>query len=182
MLERMGARYQRCRKNDLLHRAGEPFARFGLVLSGRVEVLMDSIDGEQWIMANVTAGCTFGEAHCYLQTPEPPVWARAAEDTELYWLLPRPEDSARLMALMAEKLLRMNDRIQILSRHTLREKLVAFLSEYRNRAGSATFSVPFSRESMAAYLATDRSALSRELSRMKAEGLIDYRRNTFKIL
>ena len=44
---------------------------------------------------------------------------------------------------------------------------------------SDTITVPFSREDMAAYIGTDRSALSRELSAMKREGLIDYRKNVF---
>ena len=45
---------------------------------------------------------------------------------------------------------------------------------------SSIFKIPFSREQMAEYICADRSALSRELSRMKREGLIDYHKNMFK--
>ena len=49
------------------------------------------------------------------------------------------------------------------------------------KAKKNTFEVPFDREDMASYLGCDRSALSRELAKMKNEGLIDYHKNTFRI-
>ena len=47
---------------------------------------------------------------------------------------------------------------------------------------SRTFSIPMNRNEMADYLNIERSALSRELSRMKRDGLIDYHRDSFKLL
>ncbi|MBQ2118632.1 MAG: winged helix-turn-helix domain-containing protein, partial [Clostridia bacterium] len=76
----------------------------------------------------------------------------------------------------------MNSRIQILSKLTLREKLLTFFSDQAKKSGADTFSVPLDRKDMATYLGADRSALSRELSRMKREGLIDYYRNSFRII
>ena len=76
----------------------------------------------------------------------------------------------------------MNDRVQILSKTTIREKIVTFLSQYSNRFGSKTFSVPFDRETLALYLGVNRSALSRELSAMQRDGILEYYKNSFKIL
>lgn len=75
----------------------------------------------------------------------------------------------------------MNQRIQILSRNTLRMKLTTFLSQYAAAQGDS-FTVPFDRASMANFLGADRSALSRELSNMRREGIIDYHHNWFRIL
>jgi CRP-like cAMP-binding protein len=83
--------------------------------------------------------------------------------------------------MLAGRTLAMNDRIQILSRPTLRGRLVTFFSQYVRRAGKC-FAIPFDRADMAAYLGTDRSALSRELSRMQREGLLRFRKNRFEIL
>ena len=44
-----------------------------------------------------------------------------------------------------------------------------------------SFTLPLSREDMAAYLGTNRSALSRELGKMRDEGIIEFERNSFKI-
>ena len=83
--------------------------------------------------------------------------------------------------MLAERALSMNTRIQILSRLTIRDKLNALFTAFADRDGR-TVTLPFDRADMAAYLGADRSALSRELSRMKAEGLIDYHRNRITLL
>lgn len=178
-------------KGEFLCRLGQPVERFGLVLTGKIQVCMDDIDGNRMIMANVTAGGTFGESLCFLHTTESPVYIVATEDAEILWL--RPDDMftagddklsaelrSRFTAMIAERALSMNTRIQILSKLTIRDKLIALFSSYS--AGAESFDVPFSREDMAAYIGADRSAMSRELSKMKAEGIIEYHKENFRIL
>ena len=84
--------------------------------------------------------------------------------------------------MLAARALAMNDRIQILSQLTIRAKINALLSQHAAAAGSDSFILPFDREDMAFYLGTDRSALSRELGKMRREGLIDFHGNAFKLL
>jgi len=179
-------------KGEYLLRAAEPFLRFGLVLSGAVSVYMDDIDGERMMMASVSEGDTFGESHAYLGTEESPVYIVAAEDAEILWLSPASlfgqvgnalvlRLRERFTALLAKRALYQNTRIQILSKPTIRARIVAFLTQYEARAKSKTFSVPFDRNTLAVYLGVNRSALSRELSAMKKEGLIDFYKNTFKL-
>lgn len=188
-----GARKVLFRRGEFLHRAGEPLTCFGLVLEGAVQVAGDDRDGNRMIMATVSPGETFGESLCFLGVREAPVYITAAEDCAVLRLSPESlsragadpqeaEFSRRFTAMLAARTLRMNDRIQILSRLTLRGKLIAFFSDQAKKNGSDTFSIPLDRADMAAYLGADRSALSRELSRMKREGLIDYYRNSFRLL
>lgn len=87
----------------------------------------------------------------------------------------------RFLRMLANRALSMNRRIQTLTRTTLRRKLITFFSECRDEFGSDIFTVPMDREGLASYLGTDRSALSRELSAMKREGLIDFRKNEFRL-
>jgi CRP-like cAMP-binding protein len=173
-------------------RAGEPLPFFGLVLSGTVEVSMLELSGEQTILASVGPGETFGEALCFLEIPEIPVYIRAAEDARLLRLrCEKVRECAcsqeacllknRFIGMMADRTLRMNSRIQILSKKSLREKLTLFFTDCANQSGGCEFTVPFDRSGMAAYLGADRSALSRELSRLRSEGRIEYRKNSFKI-
>lgn len=182
--------YQR---NAILASAGERLYRFGLVLSGTVQVSFTDIDGNSVIMANVTAGETFGESLCWLNVTEIPVTITAFTDASVLWLSPDVLKSAdaspiahelrnRFSSMLARKTLSMNDRVQILSKTTIREKIVTFLSQYSNRFGSKTFSVPFDRESLALYLGVNRTALSRELSAMQRDKIIEFYKNSFKIL
>lgn len=180
-------------RGSLLYQPGRPLRRFGLVLSGAVQVSMTDINGQTMVLNCVTGGQTFGEALCYLKK-EAPLVMEALQDTRILWLccdnLLHVQDhhfppalcselQRRFTAMLAERTLRMNDRIQILSRMSIREKLRAFFTECARDSGSGSFVIPFDRAGLAAYLGVDRSALSRELSHMQSDGEISYKRNHF---
>ena len=74
------------------------------------------------------------------------------------------------------------EKVEHLSRRTTRENVLSYLGSQAIKHGSASFDIPFSRQELADYLAVDRSALSAELGRMKAEGLIDFTRSKFRLL
>jgi len=179
------------KRGETINRLGEPLPAFGLVLEGTVQVFMHDYDGQPIIMAHVHAGDTFGESLSYLEL-ETSVMIYAETDSRILWLhtqrmktAPRNELehtlTTRFIAMLAQRALNMNDRIQVLSKITLRAKLITFLSQYAQRNGS-DFDLPFNRETLAIYLGTDRSALSRELSRMQKEGLISYHKNHFSLI
>lgn len=180
-------------RNAVIHAAGTPMDRFALVLSGMAQVCVDDIEGSRMIMAEVVPGVTFGESLCYLRVRESPVYAFAAEETRILWLSPdilfsaeedafRAELCKRFTAMLARKTLSMNSRIQVLSRLGLREKLTAYFTELAAAQGSDLIRLPMNREDTAAYIGANRSALSRELARMKKDGLIDYHRETVRVL
>ncbi len=192
-LSLLSAQQMKFSKNNVLVSAGDSLSRFGLVVSGTVQVSFTDIDGHEVLVANVTEGDTFGEALCWLRVNEIPVTVTAFTDTEVMWLSPdilRENNSDSVacilknnyLSLLASKTLSMNDRIQVLSKPTLRQKLITFFSQCANNSGTKTFIVPFDRETMALYLGVNRSALSRELSEMEKEGIIEFYKNSFKIL
>ena len=57
-----------------------------------------------------------------------------------------------------------------------------YLSDMARKKGKTTFVLPFNRQQMADFLSVDRSALSAELSKMKKDGFIDYRKDKFTLL
>jgi CRP-like cAMP-binding protein len=180
-------------KNEIIAQTGTRLTRFGIVLEGTVQVNFIDIDGNLVLMASVTAGDAFAESLCWLKVEEIPVTITAFTDARVLWLDPTVLSAScddalvcelrnRFVSILAAKTLTMNDRVQVLSKPTLRQKIITFLSQYSNKNSSKTFSIPFDRESLALYLGVNRSALSRELSVMKNEGIIDFYKNTFKIL
>ncbi len=192
-LEVMKARKAFCEKGETLQTFGAPIRRFGIVLSGAVQVCVDDIEGNRMIMAEVAPGVSFGESLCFLKTRESPVYIFASEDSEVLWLSTEPlfsdpadpflaELQRRFTAALAAKALTMNNRIQVLSRLTLRGKLTAYFTELAAAQGSDVIRLPMNREDTAAYIGVNRSALSRELARMKKDGLIEYRKNEVRIL
>jgi CRP-like cAMP-binding protein len=191
-LDFFDARPKQYKKGEFLQSVLAPFERFGLVISGSIQVCCDDIDGHPMIMANVSEGDIFGESLCFTKA-ESPVYIRAAADSLLLTMTTNNIYSAdlsnaeskkftlRFTSILAKKALSMNDRIQILSKITLREKILTLLNQYRHRFDSNEFLLPFDRADMAIYLGADRSALSRELSKLKQDGIIDFKKNHFII-
>ena len=193
MLLYLRAEEKSYKEGQFLQLPGRPMDHFGYVLHGIVQVYRDEPDGTRLIMASNGPGDSFGESLCFLRIKEVPVSIVAAEDCRILWLKmdnvisPKVghcnhEIVTRVMSAFAQRALSMNDRIQVLSQRSMRKKILTLLQQYARKNGSNTFILPLSREDMAVFLGCDRSALSRELARMKEEGVIDYYRNSFKVL
>lgn len=189
------------RKGEYIKKPGTddvlPF--FGFVLSGAVQVYTYDREGNRMVMASVGPGNTFGESLCYLKKKSP-VCIQAGCDSVILTLrcgglyetgMPKeagadPKLRKKLAdaftSMICERTLSMNRRIQVLSKLSLREKVITFLSENPLSASGRPFAISMNREDMAAYLGVNRTALSRELSLLKKEGLIDFHKNTFRFL
>ena len=87
-----------------------------------------------------------------------------------------------MVRIIARKNLELMRKIEVVSKKTLREKILAYLSIQSQSQGTNRFEIPLGRVEWAEYLCADRSALTRELAKMKEEGLIEFQRNTFEIL
>ena len=83
---------------------------------------------------------------------------------------------------MAERNLLLTQKMEYLTKRTTREKLLAYLSEQARLQQSNRFTIPFNRQQLADFLAVDRSAMSSELGKMQADGLIVYKKNNFELL
>lgn len=87
-----------------------------------------------------------------------------------------------LMELMANDDIKKLYRIEILSRRSIRGRILAHFKFMVSKCGSATFTIDMSREQMAQYLCVNRSALSNELNNMKREGIINFKGKKFTLL
>jgi len=193
MLRCLSARSVRYERDDVILLAGSPVYSVGLVLSGSVKIIKEDANGYSTILAKLTPAEVFGEVFAFAELCRSPVTVQAAEDTELLLIdcnkIITSCSSAchfharfikNMLKLLAEKTLMLNQKIEILSKRTTREKLFCLFDQQR---GTATkFTVPFTREEMATYLCVDRSSLSRELCKMQDEDLIRFKRNVFEIL
>ena len=90
--------------------------------------------------------------------------------------------TTNLLRIMARKNVTLSQRMMNISARTIRARLLSYLSQQAIRTGSSRFTIPFNRQELADYLGVERSALSAQMSKMKEEGLIDYRKNAFEVL
>ena len=87
-----------------------------------------------------------------------------------------------LMKDLALKTIAFHQRIEITSKRTTRDKLLAYLNLQAKKAGSESFDIELDRQELADYLEVERSGLSSEISKMIKEGLIKNEKNHFVIL
>ena len=192
LLSRLGASVRSYGKGEALVLAGEPSRRVGIVLSGELEAYRPAPGGVRIPIARVEPGGVFGDV-LGGSSLSSPVTVLAAAPCEVL-LLPYERlllsDGSpahqrvvqNLVRTISDKYFSLSHRIDLLVMKSLRAKVAAYLLSEAARAHSLTFSIPFSRIQLADYLNCDRSALSRELSTMQKEGLIDTYRSSFKLL
>ena len=87
----------------------------------------------------------------------------------------------QVLGVLAHDNSRYREKLDVLSAANLRTRIQTFLYYQEKRFGSRDFSIAYTREEMASYLCVNRSALSRELSRMQDEGLLEMNGNHFRL-
>ncbi len=87
-----------------------------------------------------------------------------------------------MFRLVTDKATALSERVEVLSRRTIRDKLLCYFSQQAAHQGSDTFRMPFSLSALADYISADRSAMMRELKKMRegagAEVAVDGRKIT----
>ncbi|MGM9569233.1 MAG: Crp/Fnr family transcriptional regulator [Phascolarctobacterium sp.] len=182
-------------KSDYIYLAGDCVENLCVVLEGTVQMIKEDIWGEKAIIANLGAGSVFAENFLGRLGDRSVVSYFVASDSEVL-MLPlgrtlfdantNSKASQRLMcnivSILADNNTRLIEKTEILCKKTLRSKILAYLEQEARNNGSRSFTIPFNRTDLANYLDADRSALTRELARMREDGLIDYNKNTFALL
>lgn len=195
MLNCLSPRIVQYGKGESILRAGETTADFALVLEGEVHILQEDFWGNRNIISALIPGEIFAESFAASQGAPMNISTVAAGESQVLFLNLRrvlttcssacPHHRQlieNLLAKLAEKNRLLSEKLTHISQRTTRQKLLSYLSAEAARRGESIFEIPFNRQELADYLSVDRSALSAELSRLKAEGLLDYHRSSFKIM
>ena len=181
------------KKGAPVYLAGTPVTAIGIVLYGTVQIENNDLWGNKSILSHVEAGQAFAETYALCGEPLM-VDVAAAEPCEILWLdlVPMlqqqntaaswyPKFLHNLLLLSMQKNLALSQRIRCTTPKSARGRLLTYLSAQAVRAGSTHFSIPFDRQQLADYLNLDRSALSKELGKMRDDGLIRCRKNEFEL-
>ena len=181
------------KKGAPVYLAGTPVTDIGIVLYGTVQIENNDLWGNKSILSHVEAGQAFAETYALCGEPLM-VDVAAAEPCEILWLdlvpmLQQQNTAAswyptflhNLLLLSMQKNLALSQRIRCTTPKSARGRLLTYLSAQAVRAGSTHFSIPFDRQQLADYLNLDRSALSKELGKMRDDGLIRCRKNEFEL-
>lgn len=194
-LRRLGAAERAYAKDETILAEGSTSGAIGILLSGRVHILQQDYWGNRTILVTIEPGDLFGEAYACIPGAVMEVSAVAADDSIVAFLdrssllHPRELPSAihmrlveNLLTILAEKNLRLTGKMAMITKRSTRDKLLAYLSAQALRQRTAFFTIPYDRQQLADFLSVDRSAMCAVLARLKREGILDYHKNTFRLL
>lgn len=193
-LKYLQAQEKSYKKGSAILHAGDMTDRMGLVLSGSVTIESNDLWGNCTILSHVGQGQFFAETYALLNGKVMLVDVIANEDcrvlfltishvydavTEDPWLL---KITRNLLRISTRKNLMLTGRSFHTSPKSIRDRILAYLNSVSLQKHSSEFDIPFDRQQMADYLEVERTGLSKELGRMQREGLIECRKNHFKLL
>lgn len=186
-------REQQYEKNEMVLHAGDMVNEIGIVLSGSVNLENVDLFGQKSILTNISEGEMFAEVYVLCQEVVM-IDAMTAEQTQILFVrLKRlleeenvkyswyPKLLQNMLHISIQKNMTLTNRIFCTSPKTVRGRLITYLSRQALRNHNSEFTIPFNRQQMADYLNLDRSALSKELGKMRKEGMLEFHKNYFKL-
>ena len=195
-LNALSAREKSYRKGDVLLLAGDTTDEMGLVLEGSVTVESNDIWGNRTILSLVEPGGFFAETYAYLSNEPLLVDVTANENCRILFLrigsiqTQSAKDTAswqkkliyNLLTISFHKNLVLSGRSFHTAPKTVRGRLMSYLNAVSLKQGSTEFDISVNRQQRADYLNVERTALSKELGRMRREGYFEVRKNHFVLL
>ncbi len=195
MLNCLGAKVEFFDKKYTIIAEGNTARHIGIMLSGSAHIEQSDFYGNRTILNTVGASQVFGEAFACADIESMPVSVTANEPCEVMLIdkqhiLHTCNNNCdfhqklifNMMKNLAEKTIMMHQKIEITSKRTTRDKLMAYLITESKKAKSNSFDISFNRQELADYLEVDRSGLSTEIGKLCNEGVIKSNRKHFEIL
>lgn len=183
------------RKGDIINFEDEKIKHVGIVVEGSVDMIKEDIWGNKTMLVRSRKDDVFAETFACGSDNLSMVTFQVSEDATILFL---PFNQVmhnctmacqfhhqlieNMVHVIANKNRDLMRKVEVVSKRTTREKLLSFLSIQAQLQQTRYFEIPLGRVELAEYLCVDRSAMTRELSKMKEEGLIDYDKNCFRLL
>lgn len=169
---------------------GDIIDKFCIIRKGSVRSEKTYLNGEVHIVDIFDEGSVFGLAFAVSKSRISAFDFISSEESEIVFVSMHSIRKSKyagflnkaLSYMMADNNIKMGHKIEILAERGLRERIMVYLHVLQAKAGADTVTVRMNREQLAQFLCVNRSALSNELSKMKKEGIIDFKGSSFTIL
>ncbi|MCC8022473.1 MAG: Crp/Fnr family transcriptional regulator [Clostridiales bacterium] len=157
----------------------------GLLVQGSAVMERIDVNGHRMVLEHLDTGELFGELIAFTASTGDSITVTGRTDCRVLFIdynhfLKRCERACpshsivtgNLLRLMGEKAYALSERIEVLGCTTIREKLMCYFRICCAKERSDTIHLAFTMRALAEYLCVNRSAMVRELSHMKSDGLI----------
>jgi len=183
------------KKNDYIAIAGDRFDSIGILLKGEASIIKENASGSLTIVDILKPGDLFGEVLVFSDQSFWHSTIQALKDCRVMFLtrekiLGECKNVCswhkmliqNMLRIISEKALILNRKVEYLTMGSIRGKVSRYLLEQFRKTGKTTFTLPMNRKELADFLNVSRPSLSREMARMRDEGIIDFHMSTVKIV
>ncbi len=183
------------KKNDYIAVAGDRFDSIGILLKGEASIIKENASGSLTIVDILKPGDLFGEVLVFSDQSFWHSTIQALKDSRVMFLTREkilgecknvcPWHKMliqNMLRIISEKALILNRKVEYLTMGSIRGKVSRYLLEQFRKTGKTTFTLPMNRKELADFLNVSRPSLSREMARMRDEGIIDFHMSTVKIV
>lgn len=159
--------------------------QIGILLSGEAQLVRYDYDGNCSILETLEEDSVFGELFA-LPMAEDEFSVECTKDCSVLFLdyermMTRCKRGCKchdilvrnMLELVSRKVQRLSQRLEVLSQRTIRGKVLCYFGMLSRRENSKSFTLPFSMSSLVDYLCVDRSAMLREMKKLRTEGVLD---------
>lgn len=194
VLNCLGAAAREYKKGEFIFLEGAYLDCIGAVMRGSVQMIKEDVWGQKSILLTLERGEVFGESFVCGDRKGTTVSFLAASDCRILLMnfhrVMKTCSAAcvyhqrlveNMVTLLARKNVQLMDKMEIISKKSIRGRILTWMSQQVQEQGDRRFISPLGRLELADYLCVDRSALTRELGRMQEEGLLDYDKNLFEL-
>jgi CRP-like cAMP-binding protein len=194
LFECLKPRVHKFSKNEIVNSEGDPFEGIGIVLSGQAAVVKETASGNRAILTMLKPGELFGEMAAFSGNGKWPATVIAQSPCSIIYIPPnkilgqceRACSGHRMLILnmlsiLSRKAMTLSRKLEYLSIKSLRGRIARFLLEQHGKSGQATFMIAMNRNELADFLNVSRPSLSRELCRMRDDGLVDFHRSSLQL-
>lgn len=159
--------------------------QFCILLEGSADLVRYDLNGNRTIVEHFSKNDVFGEVFYNVTTNNELLVESKDNSKVLLYIYDNIYHKCRtnckfhsilskyLPELILEKVTHLNTRIELLTKRSIREKLLGYFTLLSTKNLNKTFLLPFSLTDLADYLSIDRSAMMREMKVLKEEGLIE---------
>lgn len=179
------------KKHQYVYKSGNTTDTFGLILKGKVRLEITNYWGSRIILSNRNKFQIIAESYA-ISGEKLIIDVIASEDCDILFIkineILQHKDNIyydklikNLLILLANDNYSLSQKLIQSSFKKIRQKISVYLSSIALKEETNEFYIPYNRQELADYLNVDRSALSKELMKMKQERLLDYNKNHFSL-
>ena len=174
------------KKGAVIYSFGANSDRMGVVLDGTAKIVRHDEDGNDVLLEKPKKSAVFGDNLAFFGMGSEFVVAVAETDCSVLFFSYRKTVSGcggmcdqrhrfliNLFAAVCAKTSQLSERIAVISNRTIKEKLIAYFNFCSAKYKSKTFKLDMSLCALSEYLCADRSAMMREIKKLKEERVID---------